>query len=83
MTEIEMKPPPVRNLGASSIQLTADQILKDAEIHRQITIKPPLQTIMDEKELMVYTQEKRRFFEDKLRRQRYNLSVWVRYAQWE
>ena len=38
---------------------------------------------MDEKELKVYTQEKRREFEDKLRRQRYNLSVWVRYAQWE
>jgi hypothetical protein len=30
MAEIEMKPPPVRNLGPSSIQLTADQILKDA-----------------------------------------------------
>ena len=51
-----MKPPPIRNQGASSIQLTAEQILKDAEIHRQITIKPPLQTIMDEKELLVYTQ---------------------------
>ena len=55
-----MKPPPIENKGAGNIQLTADQILKDAEIHRQITIKPPLQTIMDKKELLVYTQEKRR-----------------------
>ena len=55
-----MKPPPIKNKGAGNIQLTADQILKDAEIHRQITIKPPLQTIMDKKELLVYTQEKRR-----------------------
>ena len=30
-------------------QNKAKKILKDAEIHRQITIKPPLQTIMDEK----------------------------------
>lgn len=51
-----MNPPAIQNMGASSIQLTADQILKDAEIHRQITAKPPLVTIMDEKELLVYTQ---------------------------
>ena len=44
-----MKPPPIKNKGADKTQLTAEQILKDAEIHRQITIKPPLQTIMDEK----------------------------------
>lgn len=44
-----MKPPPVKNKGAGYIQLTAEQILKDAEIHRPVTIKPPTQTIMDEK----------------------------------
>ena len=49
MTEMEMKPPPIRNMGAGSIQLTADQILKDAEIHRQITITPPAQIIKDHK----------------------------------
>lgn len=49
MPETLLQPPPIKNKGAGHIQLTADQILKDAEIHRQITIKPPLQTIMDQK----------------------------------
>lgn len=77
-----MKPPPIKNKEAAVVQITADQILKDAEIHRPIALRPPVQRIMDEKELHVYKQEKRREFEDKLRRQRYNLSVWVRYGQW-
>lgn len=47
MTEIEMKPPPIKNKGAGFVQLTAEQILKDAEIHRQVTIKPPLQIFKD------------------------------------
>jgi len=44
-----MKAPAIRNLEASNIQLTADQILKDAEIHRLVTVKAPLVTIMDQK----------------------------------
>ena len=44
-----MKPPPIKNKGAGFVQLTAEQILKDAEIHRQVTLKPPVQKIMDEK----------------------------------
>jgi crooked neck len=44
-----MKPPPIKNKEAAHVQITADQILKDAEIHRPILIKPPVQRIMDEK----------------------------------
>ena len=51
-----MKPPPVKNQAPASIQITADQILKDAEIHRLTPVTPPVQRIMDEKELMVYKQ---------------------------
>ena len=31
---IEMKPPPIKNKSCSVTQITADSILKDAEIHR-------------------------------------------------
>jgi len=78
-----MKPPPIKNKGANEVQITADQLLLDSQIHRVNPIKPPPQLIMDEEELNVSKQEKRREFEDKIRRQRYNLSAWVRYAQWE
>ena len=30
MPEIEMKPPPIKNKEAAVVQITADQILKDA-----------------------------------------------------
>ena len=57
MTSIEMKPPPIKNKEANIIQITAEQILKDAEIHhRPMSMKPPVQRFMDEKELLVYKQ---------------------------
>jgi hypothetical protein len=30
MTQIEMAPPPIKNKEAAAVQITADQILKDA-----------------------------------------------------
>jgi hypothetical protein len=59
-TQIEMKPPPIKNKGANEVQITADQLLLDSQIHRVNPIKPPPQLIMDEEELAVSKQEKRR-----------------------
>jgi hypothetical protein len=46
-TQIEMKPPPIKNKGANEVQITADQLLLDSQIHRVNPIKPPPQLIMD------------------------------------
>ena len=47
-TQIEMKPPPIKNKGASELQITADQLLLDSQIHRVVQMRPPTQLIMDE-----------------------------------
>jgi hypothetical protein len=42
-----MKPPPIKNKEANSVQITADQLLMDSQIHRVNTIRPPVQRVMD------------------------------------
>lgn len=55
-TQIEMKPPPIKNKGANEVQITADQLLIDSQIHRVAPIKPQTQLIIDEEELAVSKQ---------------------------
>jgi crooked neck len=77
------KPPPIENRESAAIQITAAQLLTDARIHEEFALKPPSQRIMDEDELENYKEIKRREFEDKTRRQRYHIGLWMRYAKWE
>jgi len=49
--KVMMKPPPVLNKAPNPIQITAEQLLKDAEIHRQDTLIVHDERILDEAEL--------------------------------
>lgn len=73
----------VRNKSANPVQVTAEQLLREANDHREKEAEPPKQRIVDEDELQMYRVRKRKEFEDVIRRQRQNVGAWIKYAQWE
>ena len=73
----------VKNKTPAPIQITAEQILREARERQEAELPPPKQKITDREELAEYRLRKRKEFEDLIRRVRWNTSVWVKYAQWE
>lgn len=74
----------VKNRSAATIQITAEQLLREAqERGLEVAIKAPDVHITDKEELLTYQQDKRKDFEDQLRRKALNTSLWTRYALWE
>ena len=64
-------------IGAG-VQITAEQILREAKELQEQDFKPPKQKITDPAELAEYRLRKRKEFEDLVRRVRWNLSVWIK-----
>ncbi|KAL8141607.1 hypothetical protein V2J09_014639 [Rumex salicifolius] len=73
----------VKNKTPAPVQITAEQILREARERQESEIRPPKQKITDSTELADYRLRKRKEFEDLIRRVRWNVSIWVKYAQWE
>lgn len=81
--KIGMKLQQPRNNAPSNLQITAEQIIKESQAHRTDEITIPIQKISDLDELNEYKLKKRKELEDQVRRQRYNISCWLKYAAWE
>uniref|UniRef100_A0A2N9I3A3 Pre-mRNA-splicing factor Syf1/CRNKL1-like C-terminal HAT-repeats domain-containing protein n=1 Tax=Fagus sylvatica TaxID=28930 RepID=A0A2N9I3A3_FAGSY len=77
------RPTRVKNKTPAPIQITAEQILREAPERQKVEICPPKQKITDASELADYRLRKRKEFEDLIRRVRWNINVWIKYAQWE
>ncbi|OIV94933.1 hypothetical protein TanjilG_22130 [Lupinus angustifolius] len=73
----------VKNKTPAPVQITAEQILREARERQESEIRPPKQKITDPTELGEYRLRKRKEFEDLIRRVRWNIGVWIKYAQWE
>ncbi|CAL4900808.1 unnamed protein product [Urochloa decumbens] len=73
----------VKNKTPAPIQITAEQILREARERQEPEIRPPKQKITDSNELSEYRLRKRKEFEDVIRRVRWSVSAWVKYARWE
>ncbi|KAF4375938.1 hypothetical protein F8388_010075, partial [Cannabis sativa] len=83
-TEVKLpRPTRVKNKTPAPVQITAEQILREARERQEAEIRPPKQKITDSTELADYRLRKRKEFEDLIRRVRWNTSVWIKYAQWE
>ncbi|MCD7445871.1 hypothetical protein HAX54_015596, partial [Datura stramonium] len=83
-TEVRLpKPKRVKDKTPASIQITADQILRESRECEEAQIRPPKQNITDPTELADYRLGKRKQFEALLSCVRWNKSVWVKYAKWE
>lgn len=79
-----MSTPQVKNRSAAAIQVTAEQILREAaDKGLEEVTKIQSRTIRDQEELLAYQQDRRKDFESQLRRSRQNIGIWCRYALWE
>lgn len=81
--KIGMKIQQPRNNAPSNMQITAEQIIKESQAHITDEIVIPIQHINDEDELNEYKLKKRKEFEDQIKRQRYQIGCWLKYASWE
>lgn len=73
----------IKNRAPAQIQITAEQILLEAQ-ERQIEEKTaPRQRVTDQEELEDFQMRKRKEFEDQIRRQRQFIGNWLKYAKWE
>ncbi|GLH13058.1 Protein crooked neck [Gryllus bimaculatus] len=74
----------VKNKAPAEIQITAEQLLREAkERDLEILPPPPKQKISDPEELADYQHRKRKAFEDGIRKNRTVISNWIKYALWE
>lgn len=80
---VQMRLPEVKNKQANPIQITAEQLIADPDIHQLNTVKMPFQTLLGDEEIESYKANRRKEFEDVLRRQKLFVGKWIKYAEWE
>ena len=90
-----MEPPPskkarvpkvakVKNKMPAEVQITAEQLLQEANATKIEKVAPrPRQRVTDPDELSQLQLRKRKEFEDNIRKNRTQMSNWMKYAQWE
>ena len=76
-------PPRVKNKQPAPIQVSAEQLLREAVDRQEPGLSAPTQRFADLEELHEFQGRKRKEYEDYVRRNRVNLNNWLRYAQWE
>ena len=76
-------PPRVKNKAASAIQISAEQLLREAVDRQEPGLQAPTQRFADLEELHEFQGRKRAEFESYCQRNRINMNNWMRYAQWE
>ena len=81
--EASRGPPRVKNKQPSAIQISAEQLLREAVDRQEPALQAPTQRIADHEELKEFQERKRREFEAYVQRNRLNSNNWMRYAQWE
>jgi crooked neck len=81
--EASRGPPRVKNKAAAPIQISAEQLLREAVDRQEPGLQAPTQRFNDLEELHEFQGRKRREFEDYVRRNRINMNNWMRYAAWE
>lgn len=83
MSEVSRGPPRVKNKAPAAVQISAEQLLREAVDRQEPGVKAPTQRFADLEELHEFQGRKRKEFEDYVRRNRLNLNNWTRYAAWE
>lgn len=81
--EASRGPPRVKNKAAAPIQISAEQLLREAVDRQEEGVQAPTQRFADLEELHEFQGRKRKEFEDYVRRNRLDMGNWMRYAGWE
>ncbi|KAJ2020377.1 NineTeen Complex (NTC) component [Coemansia sp. RSA 455] len=77
------RPPKIKNKSAAAVQITAEQLIREAYERQGSVQKAPRQKVLDGEELSDYQMRRRREFEEGVRKNRSNIAEWLRYASWE
>lgn len=81
--DIGMQIDKAKNKGASSLQITAEQIIRASQAHATDEVQISDVTFDTKEELEDYKSQKRKKFETQTQRQRFNVRSWFKYADWE
>ncbi|KMT11970.1 hypothetical protein BVRB_5g099320 [Beta vulgaris subsp. vulgaris] len=73
----------IKNKTPATVQISAEQILRESRECRESEFHPPKRKIIDSTELADYRLQKRQEFEDLTCKVRSNVGGFVKYAQWE
>lgn len=73
----------VKNKNPASIQITAEQLLREAQAHQHDDSTPSMQPITDPDDMEDYKYRQRKDFEEGVRRQVQHMGNWMKYAEWE
>ncbi|VDB87076.1 unnamed protein product [Peniophora sp. CBMAI 1063] len=75
--------PHIKNRAPAAIQITAEQLLREAQERQESQFRAPKQRVEDFEELNEYRGRKRKEFEERIRRNRGSIKEWLQYANWE
>ncbi|CAE6413315.1 unnamed protein product [Rhizoctonia solani] len=81
--QTENRAPRVKNRAPAAVQITAEQLLREAQERQDSAFKAPRQRVEDFEELHEYRGRKRKEFEERIRRTRGSVKEWQAYASWE
>ena len=83
MDDLQPKAARVKNKAPASVQITAEQILRESRDRQDLWKKPAAQKIADQEELNDFRAKRRQEYENSIRKDRTNPLNWVRYARFE
>ncbi|CED82784.1 pre-mrna-splicing factor clf1 [Phaffia rhodozyma] len=75
--------PRVKNRAPAAVQITAEQLLREAQERQESGTIVPKQKVEDLEELNEYRGRKRQEYENRIRYSRSSIHEWRRYATWE
>ncbi|TCD62659.1 NineTeen Complex (NTC) component [Steccherinum ochraceum] len=75
--------PRIKNRAPAAIQVTAEQLLRDAQERQESQFRAPKQRVEDYEELHEFQGRKREEFEKRIRQTRGSIKEWLQYANWE
>lgn len=79
----DARAPRIKNRAPAPIQVSAEQILREAQERQEAPVKQVKQRAEDLEELEEYRNRKRTEYENRVRGGRHNINNWLQYAGWE
>jgi crooked neck len=77
------RPGQVKNRAPAPIQISAEQILREAADRQEQHVVDPIVKIHDAEEYQAFLRDRRKYFEDNIRYRREHIGNWVKYARFE
>ena len=73
----------IKNRAPAAIQISAEQILREAADRQETHVPEPIVKIHDAEEYQAHLRDRRKLFEDNIRYRREHIGNWVKYARFE